>query len=325
MREARELLPKEEEKEPEIEEIASAVNDVEKRLINLGCQKNKNLEIKNEAVNFERQFENIEKMELIGKNELMEEINNSDIIYVSDYHSSPHHGDIIRYIINMSQDQNMVIGFEMLDREKNPLTIPDREYKKDSFYHNCLGMDIEKYQKIIENIREANEVNEETQIEITGLGQDINKGGEEESLSKENEIVAEKISEMALAEPMRKQIIFYGENHLAKNRMPDLVREELKKRGIERKTLTIYHDVPRLYFRFVAENGRSPAPGETIKIDRQSFCIFTEHPLKKELRCLYSLTTGKTPKEIDLREEKIKELISEWKDTGEWAEEFFEE
>lgn len=317
---------KELKKDPTPEEIMRAVDDVQEKILAMGCAKRKGVEIKQETANLEEQFENIKKLEIIGKNDLIKEVDNSDIVYISDYHSSSHHGDIIRYIINMSKDQNIVVGLETLDREENSITIPDKNYKKSDFYHNCTGMDIEKYQDIIKNIQEANKVNEETQIELIGLGNPYEqKKGQEETTKKENDIVAQKIMEMSLAEPMRKQIIFYGENHLAKNRMPFETEKKLKEKAIERKQLIIYHDIPKLYFQFTEENKRPPTPGEVVRTGQDTFCIFTEHPLKKELHCLYSLTTGKTPREIDLHDDRIKEIVKQWKADGDWSAELFEE
>jgi len=309
------------EEEPGLKEIMTATFDAERKINSFGNAK-KRFEIRKETGNFKQQFEAAENLEVVEKNKLIEKIKEADIIYVSDFHSSPHHGDIIRFFINSlpADHREIIIGLEMLDRRENPLTVPKRKYTKKDIYQGNLGIDHNKYLEIIEDIKKRNQKENQEKIKIIGLG---NPEDRKEDIQKENKIVSRKTAELIYNYPNSQIILFYGENHLAENRIPKLIKELLPEKKEKRKELFIYYDIPPLYFRFLEKHQRPPRPGEIVEIKPNTYCIFTEHPLKRNLRSLYSLLNGKNPREIDLHEEKIKELVKNWRLNG-WSPELFE-
>lgn len=210
----------------------------------------------------------------------------------------------------------------MLDRRKNTLGLPSKKYTKKDFYPGP-GIDHQKYLKIIDEIRNKNR--EGADIRIVGLG-NPEEDKVKESIEKEDQIVSEEIAKMSQDNPETKVIIMYGDTHLAENKIPHLVEEKLKESGQEKKKIIIYQDVSRLYFKFMEQYGRHPVSGtDVVKLSDESYSIFTEHPLKKKLRCLGSLRTGQEPREIALNgvnpEDLIKDSLGDYTD---WDKDYFE-
>jgi hypothetical protein len=113
---------------------------------------------------------------------------------------------------------------------------------------------------------------------MTVLGVDSGPRTGVRYIRKRDAYAAARITDLADSRPNAKIVVVIGESHLAREHLPRRVTDSLKKRGIEKRGLTVLQNLEDIYWR-LAEQGLEQV--DVVNISPDVYCHFNTSPIAK--------------------------------------------
>jgi len=233
------------------------------------------------------------------KQELIEAILNSDIVYLGDYHTLRQSQEtLIRILKAFPQGfHQIILGLEMIQSKSQDILnryinnqIDEKSFLKSINYENTWGFNWNNYKTIIDYARENQikviALNSEPIFQSKGRQRrpykdtsDLPQAGEKvTSLYRRDVAAAKIIIRTLLSNPKSLFIILFGDLHISENHLPFQVDNSLLKKNLSLpKKLIICQNSERIYWQ-LALTGEEQII-DVVKIKDNVYCVMNSTPL----------------------------------------------
>ncbi|NBX76586.1 MAG: hypothetical protein EBQ92_08530 [Proteobacteria bacterium] len=210
------------------------------------------------------------------KNNILDEVMESQIILCGDYHSSSQAQRtvlrILREILHSikKEKKTLYLGLEILRAQDNirAQQIKNSEISEaqflDAISFHRWGFNWENYAPLFDFARQW-------KLSLFGLSPD--RMG---SLESRDAFAARVISNWAQQDPNAVIFCLMGDLHLAQNHLPQEIKSELKNKRVSKRVLTIHQNYDDLYWKLVEKKRESQ--GEVVELSKDVFCILNTAP-----------------------------------------------
>jgi len=202
----------------------------------------------------------------------------SDIIYIGDYHAlasaQAFEARLLKEIASRSSRTalcvEMVFGRQqrILDRYMRE-EIPEEEFLRRIRYDLEWGYDWQSFRPIFQVAKEYG-------LSVFGIDCEPRNGFR--YIRKRDAYAAARITDIAQKNPGTKLVVIVGESHLGRAHLPGKVRQNLKRKGIERRSLTVLQNLEAIYWQLV-ERGLQQV--DVVRLAPDAFCAFNASPIGK--------------------------------------------
>lgn len=202
----------------------------------------------------------------------------SDIVYIGDYHALPASQEFAAWLLDdiASRSREVVLCMEMVfGRHQRVLErfmcgdLSEAEFLKAIRYDVEWGYDWVSFRRLFDTARRHG---------ITVLGIDSGPRTGVRFIRKRDAYAAARITDLAESRPNAKIVVMVGESHLAREHLPRRVTDSLKKRGIEKRGLTVLQNLEEIYWR-LAEQGLEQV--DVVSLGTEVYCHFNASPIAK--------------------------------------------
>lgn len=217
------------------------------------------------------------------KQELIEVILNSDIVYLGDYHTLRQSQEtLIRILKAFPQDfHQIILGLEMIQSKSQDILdryinnqIDEKSFLEFINYENTWGFNWNNYKIIIDYAREH-------QIKVIALNSGAvfkGKGEKPTSLYRRDAAAAKVITQTLLSNPKSLFIVLFGDLHISENHLPLQVDNILLEKNLSLpKKLIICQNSERIYWQ-LALTGEEQIT-DVVKIKDNVYCVMNSTPL----------------------------------------------
>lgn len=210
------------------------------------------------------------------QDEMVEAVHKSDIIYVGDYHTcNQSQRSFLRILkATIKTDANIVVGLELL-HTRHQQTIDDFLAGKISEANFLKKIKLQEHWvfDLWENFKPIFDFCKYHGIKMYAIdtapvGSDVRKRDKATALL---------IGDIIETHPSDRTFIFIGDLHIAPKHLPKEVKDELKKRGIKKRVLTLYQNSESIYWR-LAEDGAEDFI-EVVRLKGGDFCRMHTPPV----------------------------------------------
>ncbi len=210
------------------------------------------------------------------KSDLIEEIQNSDVVFGGDFHAFPQaqrtHMKILR---SLPVGQTFTLALEVLPSEKNDLIqayvegrISESDFLKKIDWDNQWGFKWENYRPLIEIARKRNS-------RVIGLGPSPAKAQPENPKSFDR--YAARVLKKTLSSTSDLVYVIAGDFHIARGHLPKALRALYK--GAPPREVIVYLNPERIYFQLARRGLENQV--DVIKFNRRHFCVMGSPPWVK--------------------------------------------
>ncbi|MFH1231399.1 MAG: ChaN family lipoprotein [Planctomycetota bacterium] len=224
------------------------------------------------------------------KQELIEAVLNSDIVYLGDYHALKQSQQTLIRILEAlpKYSRRIILGLEMvqcksqdiLDRYMNN-RIDEKSFLESINYEKTWGFNWNNYKAIIDYAREH-------KIKVIALNSEpisSSKGEKITSLYRRDAAAAKIITETLSKNPKWLFIALFGDLHISEKHLPSQVDNILIKNKLPLpKKLIICQNSERIYWQ-LAETGEEQTI-DVVKIKDNVYCVMNSTPLTVFQSCL---------------------------------------
>ncbi len=98
------------------------------------------------------------------------------------------------------------------------------------------------------------------------------------NIRKRDTYAAARIADIAWKNPRTKLVVIVGESHLGRSHLPGKVLRNLRRKGLERRSLIVLQNLEGIYWQ-LPERGLQQA--EVVRLAPDAFCVFNASPLGK--------------------------------------------
>jgi hypothetical protein len=213
-----------------------------------------------------------------SKQELIEAILASDIVFLGDYHTLRNAQQTLLKIIEevLPRRLDIVLALETIRNEDQEILeeylrggISEDEFLRKVDYERTWGFPWNYYKPIFDAAKKYD-------LRIVGIN--TFSGGEPHTMEKRDQNAAEMIAWDVIRRPGALVIVFDGDMHVAAPHLPAKVKRILSVHGIKRKMLRVFQNSERIYWR-LAENYNEHV--DVVKLRRDAFCVMNTAPLVK--------------------------------------------
>jgi hypothetical protein len=223
----------------------------------------------------------------------------ADVVYVGDFHADPECQFVAaRLLARMARRHpRLVLGVEfvytrqqeILDRRQAG-AIDDRTFLQRIHYREEWGYPWDGFRDLLDAARA---------LGVQVLALDRPPRGGFDGLRRRDEHAARGIAAVLAARPRTTMMVLFGESHLARSHMPVRVERLLAKKGLVRRSVTIFQDPEPVYWAAVAQAGSIP---QSVRLKSGAFAIFHTPPLARYecYRQVLERWRGETPPDEDV-------------------------
>jgi hypothetical protein len=221
------------------------------------------------------------------KQELIEEIINSDIAYLGDYHTLKQSQEtLIRILVALAQDsRQVIIGLEMIQSKSQDILwryinneIDEKTFLESIDYENNWGFNWNNYKEIIDYARKH-------QIKLVALNSEpvfyraVQGDGEKVSSLHQRDFNAAKIiTRTILNNPKSLMVVLFGDLHISENHLPFQVDDIMLQNNLTLpRKIIICQNSERIYWQ-LAEIGAEQNT-DVVKIKEHIYCVMNSTPL----------------------------------------------
>lgn len=209
---------------------------------------------------------------------LYNEAEQADIVYLGDYHALPtcqeFHAEFIERLVQARP--GVILALEMFFSRNQPALqawmdgrISDETFLRRIEYDLEWGYPWESYRKILLTARKYN---------LPTFGIDCEKRNDFETLRLRDDHAAQKILSLLKVYTGRPVVVIFGESHLASRHLPARVRHYLRRERLRKKTLTVLQNLDELYWSLACDGHE----GEKVaQIKPGAWCVFSSTPFIK--------------------------------------------
>jgi hypothetical protein len=222
-----------------------------------------------DQIRFSKKDFTIIDMDILNKSVL-----NSDIIYLGDFHTFDQNIRnvlrIVKYIL--SEKSNCILGLEMVSYEHQLYIdayleghLTDLEFLDCINYHDSWRFPWTHYKLIFELARDFD-------LKVVAL----NTSG---TLTERDEFASKHLKKTHQENPDAKLLVFYGELHITKNKIPKLFKELCP----NLKATIIHQNLDEVYWKLIQNNLEQGI----VSFDEEEFCIVSAPPWIKYESMIY--------------------------------------
>ncbi len=202
----------------------------------------------------------------------------SDIVYIGDYHAlasaQAFEARLLKEIASRSSRTalclEMIFGRQqrILDRFMRE-EISEEEFLRRIRYDLEWGYDWESFRPLFQVAREYG-------IAVFGIDCEPRNGFR--FIRKRDAYAAARIADLARKNPGTRLVAIVGESHLGRGHLPGLVRQNLRQKGVERRSMIVLQNLEEVYWQ-LAERGLQQS--DVVRLAPDAFCVFNASPLGK--------------------------------------------
>ncbi len=205
---------------------------------------------------------------------LLNTAENSDIIYIGDFHTFDQNiRNVLRIIkLLVTKNKRPIIGLEMVDHSFQLVLdtyleghLTELEFLEEVNYHNSWRFPWTHYKLIFELARKHD-------IQIVAL----NKQG---TLNERDKFAAQLLKGILENEPDASLVVLYGELHISPNKIPALTSDIAP----NLKQLIIHQNLDKVYWKLAEDQDKV----EAVCFNPQEFCLLTAPPWVKYESMVY--------------------------------------
>ena len=220
---------------------------------------------------------------------LSQKVLSSDVTYLGDFHTFDQNiRNVLRIIkIILTQNSEVVLGLEMVSHHHQIYLdaytdghLTDLEFLDCIQYHNSWRFPWTHYKLIFEIVKKY-------QIKVIALNT-------EGSLSKRDRFAADLIAKEIESKSDAKFLVFYGELHITKNKIPKLLKEKIP---LINQTI-IHQNLDEVYWR-MTELGKEYG---LVSFNENEFCIISAPPWIKYESMIYWYENLSDDPDFDIHE-----------------------
>ena len=237
-----------------------------------------NVEIYQEE--YERDLQRYER--LSSKRELVRACAEADLVYLGDYHTLPQaQKTLVKLLLALSRlNREVVLGMELvhikdqahLDRyleDMNPAS--EAEFLRAIDYRRTWDFDWPPY-------REVFQVAQRRGIRVLGINSDPSDHSQDHLLERDfrtSQVVVEEIKR----NPEALIVIFDGDLHVARDHLPLLVDNDLRRAGLKpRKRVIVHQNAEEIWWQLARERNEDV---NVVALAADAFCVFNASPIEK--------------------------------------------
>ena len=202
----------------------------------------------------------------------------ADLVYIGDYHALPSAQETAARLIKAIAERSraVVLGVEMVYGRHQRLLdrYMSRELDEAAFlrairYDSDWGYDWPSFRRVYDVAREQG-------IPVVGLDCPPRTGFRH--IRRRDRYAADRIAGMIVAEPDARAVVLFGESHLAPSHLPRQVTQRLKRKGIEKRVVTVVQNLEEIYWQ-MGEAGHPQS--EVARLGDDTWCHFSAGPIAK--------------------------------------------
>lgn len=225
-------------------------------------------ELKSYRMSLERDFSR--KWQACEVKDLFKRVNNSDVIFLSDFHALKQSQKThLRILKRVSLNRPVILAVECVEaahqKEIDSFLkgqIEEGEFLKRIHWNENWGFPWENYKPLFDWAKQKN-------IPVVGL----NTSEKNPRMKSRDVFAAKKVMDLQKATPDARIFVICGDLHLASSHLPKLVQTKGK------KNIRILQNSERIYFQILKRaNDREI---EVVRLDRDSYCILNVPPWVK--------------------------------------------
>lgn len=276
--------------------MKDSIKDVQKNIYNYLKNKAHTLEGKksNELIKYQRDQNRLNNRKFYSSNigELSSSIDDSEIIYLGDFHTFDQSSRNLKRIIDIikSKKHEFAIGLELVHVNHQKFIdyflaghITELEFLESINYTESWRFPWTYYKTFFEIAKKTN-------IPIIAL----NTQG---SLSQRDKKAAKVLAEFHKNSPQKKILVLFGEYHIVKNKLPNQVLKCLNKSVIQ---TIIHQNLDEVYWKLSKSN--KPLMDKVLKFNKREYILLTSAPwLKYESQIYWYEHLSEDP-EFDIHE-----------------------
>jgi hypothetical protein len=222
----------------------------------------------------------------------------ADVTYVGDFHADPLCQQVASDLLSsLASRRKMVLGVELvytrqqqiLDRRQEG-SIDDRTFLRRIHYREEWGYPWEGFRDLLDRARALG-------VPVVAL--DRPPRGGFDGLKRRDSHAARGIAAVLSERPRRGMLVLFGESHLARGHVPREVDRLLARRGLRRRSVTVFQDPEPVYWSALS---RSQVVPEAVRFEGGSFAILHTPPLARyeSYRQVLERWRGETPPDEDV-------------------------
>jgi hypothetical protein len=202
----------------------------------------------------------------------------ADLVYIGDYHALPSAQETAARLLEAIAERSraVVLGVEMVyGRHQRVLDrymageIDEAFFLRAIRYQSDWGYDWAAFRKIYDVARAH-------RIPVVGLDCPPRTGFRH--IRRRDRYAADRIAAMIAANPGARAVVLFGESHLAPSHLPRQVTMRLKRRGLEKRAVTVVQNLEEIYWQ-MSQAGYSGS--DVARIGAHTYCHFNAGPIAK--------------------------------------------
>lgn len=215
--------------------------------------------------------------EVSSPEKLKEALLKADIIYVGDYHTNPQSQRGFLRLLKMLIEENasLVVALELIHKR---LQKPVNEYLAGKIGLNSflkkLGLKRRWYFDLWPSFQPIFDFAKYHDLKVYGVESAAHGKA---SLKQRDEACAKTLLKVIEQNPKNKVLIFIGDLHIAPEHLPRELNRLLKKKKIEKNTLTVFQNSEQIYWKLAEEGLESKV--EIVKLGEDQFCVMNTPPI----------------------------------------------
>jgi hypothetical protein len=202
----------------------------------------------------------------------------ADLVYIGDYHALPSAQETAARLLEAIAERSraVVLGVEMVYGRHQRLLdhymagdLDEAAFLRAIHYENDWGYDWAAFKRLYDVARAQ-------RIPVVGLDCPPRTGFLH--IRRRDRYAADRIASMIAAHPAARAVVLFGESHLAPAHLPRQVTMRLKKRGLEKRAVTVVQNLEEIYWQ-MSEAGQ--AGSEVARLGDDVYCHFNAGPIAK--------------------------------------------
>jgi hypothetical protein len=202
----------------------------------------------------------------------------ADLVYIGDYHALPSAQETAARLLEAVAERSraVVLGVEMVyGRHQRVLDrymageIDETAFLRAIRYETDWGYDWGAFKRIYDVARAH-------KIPVVGLDCPPRTGFRH--IRRRDRYAADRVAAMIAANPGARAVVLFGESHLAPSHLPRQVTMRLKRRGLEKRAVTVVQNLEEIYWQM----SQAGYPGADVaRIGEDTYCHFNAGPIAK--------------------------------------------
>lgn len=234
----------------------------------------------------------------VSRDRLEQACEAADVIYVGDFHADPACQRLAADLLEkLAARRRVVLGLELvytrqqeiLDRRQAGV-IDDRTFLRRIHYREEWGYPWDGFRDLLDRART---------LGVPVLALDRPPRGGFDGLRRRDAHAARGIATVLAERPKQAMLVLFGESHLARGHVPREVDRILVRRGLKRKSLTVFQDPEPVYWSALS---RSQSVPPAVRFEGGAYAVFHTPPLARyeSYRQVLERWRGETPPDEDV-------------------------